>query len=331
MSGERSEWRIGGGRALAVDQPRVMAILNVTPDSFSDGGELATVGAVVEAARRAVEAGAAVLDIGGESTRPGAARVSVEEQIARVVPAIRAIRGVSGGRDGELVAVPISVDTTRAAVAMAALDAGADIVNDVSGATEDTGMLRLVAERGAGLVLMHRVYAPDRDRYSTAYKAADAPIAGDVVEHVARGLRALLGRAVDAGVAAESIVLDPGLGFGKTVEQSLELIRRTGELCQVGRPVLSGISRKSFVGAVSTGGSGGGSAGADASGGSGAGGGGRAASPLSPKERLPGTLALSVEHLRAGARLFRVHDVAEHVMALNAAWAVSRNQEPKSR
>lgn len=311
MSGERSEWRIGGGRALALDQPRVMAILNVTPDSFSDGGELATLEDVVAAARRALEAGAAVLDIGGESTRPGAARVSVEEQIARVVPAIRAIRvagGVGGAGAGALATIAISVDTTRAEVARAAIDAGADIVNDVSGGTEDPEMLRLVAERGVGLVLMHRVFAPDRDRYSTAYAAGDAPIAGDVVEHVARGLRAMLERAVEAGVEPGAIVLDPGLGFGKTVEQNLELIRRTGELCEMGRPVLSGISRKSFVGAVSAGGSGGVMR-AGASGG---------ATPLSPKERLPGTLALSVEHLRAGARLFRVHDVAEHVRVLRA-------------
>lgn len=299
---ERSgdSWHIGLGRTLAVDQPRVMAILNVTPDSFSDGGELATLEDVVAAARRALEAGAAVLDIGGESTRPGAARVSVEEQIARVVPAIRAIRGAGGVGAGALATIPISVDTTRAEVARAAIDAGADIVNDVSGGTEDPEMLRLVAERRVGLVLMHRVFAPDRDRYSTAYAAGDAPIAGDVVEHVARGLRAMMERAVGAGVDVRAIVLDPGLGFGKTVEQNLELIRRTGELCEIGRPVLSGISRKSFVGKVS--------------------GGGGSGAALSPKERLPGTLALSVEHLRAGARLFRVHDVAEHVRVLGVVW-----------
>mgnify|MGYP001462184847 CR=1 FL=1 len=304
MSGECGQWRIGGGRVLEVDQPRVMAILNVTPDSFSDGGELATLEDVVRAASRAVEAGAAILDVGGESTRPGAARVSAAEQIARVVPAIRAIREAGrtlrGAGDGQLAAVPISVDTTLAEVAVAALDAGADIVNDVSGGTEDPEMLRLVAERGVGMVLMHRVFAPDRDRYSTAYTGADAPIAGDVVEVVRRGLRALMERAVSAGVDARAIVLDPGLGFGKTVEQNLELIRRTGELCRMGRPVLSGISRKSFVGKV--------------------GGGGGSGAPLSPKERLPGTLALSVEHLRAGARVFRVHDVAEHVSVLGEAW-----------
>lgn len=329
---ERSgdSWHIGLGRTLAVDQPRVIAILNVTPDSFSDGGELPTTEAAVYAARRAAGAGASLLDIGGESTRPGAARVPAREQIARILPAITAIRAAGG----HLAAIPISIDTTLEPVARAALDAGADIVNDVSGASEDPRVLHLVAERRAGIILMHRERPPELDLYSTQYArgTSHAPFDGDIVARVRDALARMLSRAIDAGIDPQAVILDPGLGFGKSVAENLELIRRTPELLELGRPVLSGISRKSFVAAVSAHASAGrkdtprqpanegpgDGTGSDAS--------GHAPAPLPPKSRLPGTLALSVEHLRAGARLFRVHDVAEHVMALNAAWACWREQ-----
>lgn len=292
-----TDWRLGGGRVLSLAEPAVMAILNLTPDSFSDGGQLATIDAVIAAVRDAVNAGAAMLDIGGESTRPGAARVSAPEQIARVIPAIRAIRA-SGG---ELATIPISIDTTRSPVAQAALDAGADAINDVSGGVEDPGILTLATERSAGLILMHRERPPDQDQYSTAYggPSTPEPVRGDIVAHVGAALKSMLERAARAGVDPHAIVLDPGLGFGKSVRQNIELIVRTSALLGLGRPILSGVSRKSFTGAVS-------------------------APPgvtLTPAERLPGTLALSIEHLRAGARLFRVHDVAAHTQALRAAWA----------
>ncbi len=275
-----------------------MAILNLTPDSFSDGGSYPTVETAVAAAARAVADGAHILDLGGESTRPGAASVAEAEQIARVVPVIRAIRA-AGRALGE---IPISIDTTRAAVASAAVDAGADAVNDTSGATDDANMLKLVAERGAGIVLMHRLRAPARDSYSDAY--SQAPQYRDVVLEVRAFLAGRIEAAEAAGIAPESIVIDPGLGFGKSVEQNLELIARTGELLALGPPVLSGASRKSFVGRVSFG----------------------AASE--PRARLAGSLAISVAHFLAGASIFRVHDIAEQAQALRAAEAVRRAARP---
>jgi dihydropteroate synthase len=281
-----SAWRVGRDRVIPLDRPRIMAILNVTPDSFSDGGRLPDADAALDAARRAVAEGADILDIGGESTRPGAAPVSSSEQTARVVPAIRAIRGAG-------IQTPITVDTTRAEVARAALDAGADGVNDVSGATDDPGMLALVASRGAGIVLMHRIAPPSRDRYSDRYDAP--PIIGDVVAIVREWLRDRIETALSAGVVREAICIDPGLGFGKTVEQNLELIRRTAELAAMGLPILSGLSRKSFVGRACLG------------------------RDSTPDERLIGTIGLSVAHRLHGADVFRVHDVEPHAQALRAA------------
>lgn len=300
------------GRVLDLTSPRIMAILNVTPDSFSDGGKLGSVDEIVRVAMEAVDAGASVLDVGGESTRPGASRVDADEQIARVVPAIRAIHGAIGERwsDGSG-QIPISIDTTLAPVARAALDAGASIINDVSGGLEDPSILTLAAERRAGLILMHRERTPDQDRYSTEYTSHAAstdgalrgtggspPIAGDVVAHVEVALRALLQNAIRAGVNERAIVLDPGLGFGKTVEQNLELIRGTELLLAIGPPLLSALSRKSFVGAVS----------------------GPAGRSIAPDQRLGGTIALTLEHLRRGVRLFRVHDVRPVAEAIRASW-----------
>ncbi len=279
---------------MPLSEPRLVAILNVTPDSFSDGGVLDSLDAVVRVAREAAEAGAAMLDIGGESTRPGASRVDAQEQIARTIPAIRAIRS-AGSILGQ---IPISIDTTLESVARAAIDTGADAINDVSGGLEDPAILALAAERTAGLILMHRERPPDQDQYSTEYQHASAPVpaASDIVFRVRIALAAALARAARAGVSGQAIVLDPGLGFGKTVEQNLELIARTPDLLTLGRPILSGLSRKSFVGALSA----------------------SDGQRLTPQERLPGTLALSIAHLRAGARLFRVHDVAAHAQALCA-------------
>lgn len=293
----RASWSLARGRTIECDRPFVLAILNLTPDSFSDGGRLALVDAAVAAARDALEAGADMIDIGGESTRPGASRVPAEAQIDRIVPVVRAIRAAGH----PLAAVPISIDTTLEPVARAALDAGADVINDVSGGTEDPAILRLAAERGAGLILMHRELPPDRDRYSTAYGDEGPPAgSGDIVVRVRDALGEMLERARRAGVDERAVVLDPGLGFGKTVEQNVELVVRTPELLELGRPILSAASRKSFVGAVS-------------------------APPgvtLAPGERLGGSIAFSLAHLGAGARLFRVHDVAEQARALRAAWAL---------
>src|ERR1051326_8059721 len=209
-----------------------MAILNLTPDSFSDGGACPTVESAVAAARRAAEEGADILDLGGESTRPGAARVPSDEQVRRVIPVLRAIRA-DGSR---LATIPISIDTTLIPVARAALDAGASIINDVSAGIEDPAILDLAAERRSGLVLMHRLAPPDRDSYSDRYE--QRPQYDDVVRTVRDFLASRAALAESRGVARSSIVLDPGLGFGKTVEQNLELIRRTPELAALGNPIL---------------------------------------------------------------------------------------------
>jgi dihydropteroate synthase len=284
-------WKLGSDKALLLDRPRILAILNLTPDSFSDGGRYPGIAAAVEAAAKAVEAGADMLDIGGESTRPGAARVAAEVQIERTIPVIEAIRAAGG----PLAQVPISIDTTLSRVAQNALDAGANAINDVSAGLEDPDVFPLAAARGSGLILMHRLSPPERDSYSDRY--TQPPAYGEVVGEVGAFLGARAQVAIDAGVAPEAIVVDPGLGFGKTVEQNLELVRRTGELCRLGFPVVSAASRKSFVAAAS----------------------GVQGQPIS--ERLSGSLALSVMHLFMGAIIFRVHDVAAQAQALRAAHA----------
>lgn len=292
-------WTIAPGRTLPLDRPRVMTILNVTPDSFFDGGQLTDPLVVADAAARALSEGADLLDIGGESTRPGAVRVSDDEQARRVVPAIQAVRA-SG------IELPITIDTTSSKVARAALDAGATAINDVSGAEDDPAILRLAAERGVGVVLMHRLRPPEADTYSDRYQAAPVYERG-VVNAVKESLTHKRDAAIGAGVAPHAIVLDPGLGFGKTVPQNLDLIGATGDLLGLGCPVLSGLSRKSFVGRVSH----------------------PARDVTEPHERLAGTIALSVLHLQRGARVFRVHDTGPMREALDAGWAlIDRTQAP---
>ena len=283
-------WKLSSQRAIHLDRPFLMGILNITPDSFADGGDYNTPELAADRAQRMQDDGADLLDIGGESTRPGAQRISVKEQIDRVVPVISTIRKAGVG-------LPITIDTTRSQVARAALDAGADAINDVSAGTEDSGMMRLAAEAGCGLILMHRELPPGEDQYSDQY--TKAPVEGSITARVVESLRTAMETAVAAGVDPTSIMLDPGLGFGKDVEQNMELIRWTPELLGLGRPVLSALSRKSFVGRVGLG------------------------RDSDPSERLSATLALSALHLNSGARCFRVHDVAEHRQALDAAWALS--------
>ncbi len=299
QSADIPRWCLGSGRSLLLDRPRLMAVVNTTPDSFFAGSRTTDVHTAVEMAAAAVRDGADMLDIGGESTRPGAARVPEAEQIGRVVPVIRAIRSAGG----VLATIPISVDTTLPGVARAAIEAGADAINDVSAGTESRGgdgcdMLDLAASSGAGLVLMHRLVPPDRDSYSDRY--GQEPEYADVVVEVRDALLARAAAAEAAGVRPGAIVLDPGLGFGKTVEQNLELVRRGEVLVSGGYPVLSATSRKSFVGRVSD----------------------PDTEQTAPEDRLPGSLAFSVLHLAAGARVFRVHDVGPQRAALAAAWAI---------
>ena len=285
-------WQLGNGKAIPLDRPSLIAILNLTPDSFSDGGDLPSPQAAADAAESAIRDGAAMLDVGGESSRPGAARVSAPEQIRRTIPAIRLIR--ERNQD-----VPISIDTTLAPVARAALDAGADAVNDVAAGLEDEQMLPLVAQRGVGLVLMHRLRKPEHDQFSDKYTSPPAyPEPGGVVQAVRDFLALRTQAAIAAGVAPDRIVIDPGLGFGKTVEQNLLLMRKTPALMELGFPVLSALSRKSFTARAA-------GLGPDSH----------------PKARITASVGLSVVHLLAGVRLFRVHDVRQHHEAIAAAWA----------
>lgn len=288
-----AQWKLSDTRAIDLDRPCVVCIVNTTPDSFSDGGEHNTLESALRYVDRAINDGADMLDIGGESTRPGAERIGIQEQIRRVVPVIEAVRSAG-------ILTPISVDTTRGAVASAALDAGADVVNDVSGMDEDPEMLPLIADRGCGVIVMHRLVTPDRDSFSDQY--VNNPVYDNVVQEVGAYLAAQLDRAAEAGVDRSRIVLDPGLGFGKSVEDNLRLIQGTREFVKLGNAVMSGLSRKSFVGRVGLG------------------------RDSDPKERVFASVGMSVAHLYAGARIFRVHDIAEHREALDAAWGVAQSR-----
>ncbi len=258
--------------------PKLMGVVNVTPDSFSDGGLYLDPERAVAHGKQLVEAGAGVLDVGGESTRPGAEPVGVEEELRRVVPVIRGLAGAE---------FRISVDTSKAAVAAAALDAGAEIVNDVTALRGDPAMAALCAERGAIVVLMHMLGEPRTMQ--------DDPRYGDVVADVKAFLAARLEAAVTAGIAEERVWLDPGIGFGKTAAHNMELLRRFGELRDLGRPLVAGTSRKSFIGKVD-------------------------GSPAD--QRLGGTIASSVLAAAEGADVLRVHDVAEMRQALAVTAAI---------
>lgn len=281
MTAASPVWRFRGGR-VALDRPRVMGIVNLTPDSFSDGGELDGVDAALARAGAFVAAGADLIDVGGESTRPGAEAVSPDDEIARIVPFIRAAARAFPDR-------PISVDTRKAAVAEAALDAGARIVNDVSGLTFDPAMAPLVAARGAGVVVMHMRGTPADMTRRTGY--------ADVVAEVRAELAERLVRAREAGIPPDAVVADPGLGFAKTAEQSLTLLRRLDALDDLGVPLLVGPSRKSFLGAVLE---------------------------VPPHRRVAGTVAACVLAYLRGARIVRVHDVEPVAQALAVAHAVER-------
>jgi dihydropteroate synthase len=302
-------WRVSREFDLPLDRPRLIGILNVTPDSFSDGGRHPSVHDAVRAADRMIQHGAAVIDIGGESTRPGAASVNEDEQIRRTVPVITAIR-----REFDATIARISIDTTRAAVAQRALDAGGDIINDVSAGLDDPQMLPLAASRCCGLVLMHRRARPIDDQYSTEY-ASEPEYRGSVRRIVREFLAERVQAAFAAGVDRNAMVIDPGLGFGKSVWQNYELAADLGDLQRdLDLPALSAASRKSFLarpGNVETS--------IDNSTSS-------LPPPLSP-ERLAAGVALTLSHWQAGIRLFRVHDVAAHAAGLAAFIASSRPAE----
>jgi dihydropteroate synthase len=257
---------------------KLMGVVNVTPDSFSDGGLYLDPEAAIAHGRELAAAGADILDVGGESTRPGADPVDAAEELRRVVPVIQGLADAG---------CEISVDTAKAGVAAAALDAGATIVNDVTALRGDPEMAALCAERGATVVLMHMLGEPRTMQ--------DDPRYDDVVAEVEDFLAARLAAAVDAGIAEGDVWLDPGIGFGKTPAHNMELLRRLGELRELGRPLVIGTSRKSFIGRV------------DGSG---------------PGERLGGTIASSVLAAAEGAEVLRVHDVAEVGQALAVTAAI---------
>jgi len=260
---------------------QVMGVVNVTPDSFSDGGLYLDVDAAVEHGRELLAEGAALLDVGGESTRPGADPVSLGEELQRVVPVIERLRDAT-----------VSIDTRKVEVAEQAVQAGARIVNDISAFRHAPEMAGLVASAGAGCCLMHMLGEDPRTMQ-------DDPVYDDVVDDVKAFLEDRLAFAVAEGVREEKVWLDPGIGFGKTIEHNLELLRRLDEIVAIGRPVVVGTSRKSFLGKLT----------------------GR-----EPRERVAGTLATNVLALERGAEIFRVHDVRETVDALKVATATLTGQ-----
>jgi dihydropteroate synthase len=261
----------------------IMGVLNVTPDSFSDGGDFDCLERAIEGAQKLVNAGVDILDIGGQSTRPGAEEVSVVEEINRVLPVIEALRKT--GFD-----VPISVDTTRSEVAKAAIECGADIVNDISGATFDEKMLSTVAGLDVPIVLMHIRGTPQTMQKLTEYK----DLVGEIYEFLSQRIEA----AVGAGVSRSRIILDPGIGFAKNYQQNLELIRKLSDFSGLGCPLLVGPSRKSFIGHI--------------------------LNKPNPKDRVWGTSAVCTAAVSFGVDILRVHDVAEMRDVVRVADAIFR-------
>ncbi len=267
---------------LQQPKPMIMGILNVTPDSFSDGGRYTAVDAAVARALAMIGAGAEIIDIGGESTRPGADRVPADIQMRRVLPVISALKPrLPEGRF-------ISIDTTLAPVAEAALDAGADFINDISAGRDDPAMFQLAAQRRVAMVLMHMQGTPKTMQ--------DRPHYRDVVAEVREFLlqRAQLARA--AGIPAEAILVDPGIGFGKRRSDNLRLMAHLEDLVATGFPVVLGTSRKRFMGAI--------------------------LEVTEPAELVHATVATTALGVMAGVRIFRVHDVKENRQALEVTWAI---------
>jgi len=260
-----------------------MGVVNVTPDSFSDGGLFSSCDQAVSHALSLVDAGANILDIGGESTRPGAPEVSVEDEMARVLPVIEGLR--------QRTTVPISIDTTKSVVADAALAKGACMVNDISGLTFDPAMAAIAARHSASVCVMHIQGTPRTMQHAPTY--------ADVTKEVVQFLKAAVQRATKAGVDPDAICVDPGIGFGKTLEHNLALINQIGRIAhETGRPVLAGVSRKSFIGMIT----------------------GKAV-----HDRLSGTLAAVTASIMRGARIVRVHDVAEVADAVKVVDALVRH------
>lgn len=278
---------LSGGRALRLGEPpAIFGVINATPDSFSDGGRFLAADAARDRALEMIEEGVNVIDVGGESTRPNAEPVSAAEETGRVVPVVLSIRATS--------TIPISIDTTKASVAAAALDAGADIINDVSALLEDSAMAPLARDRGAPVILMHRRGTPKDMQLDPRYD----DVAREVYEFLAARVRALRRQGLDP----DRMIVDPGIGFGKTVEHNLTLLRDLDELRSLGLPVLVGASRKSFMG--------------------------RLLGELDVEERLASTLAAHAAAVLFGASAIRVHDVRQHRHLVTVLQAISLGAKP---
>ncbi|GAB6391081.1 MAG: dihydropteroate synthase [Treponematales bacterium] len=275
-----------GGVLDLTGRPLVMAVVNCTPDSFFPESRAGGAAEAAERALRAGEDGADIIDFGAESTRPGAAYVSREEEAARLIPAIAAFRKRSP--------LPVSVDTRKAAVAAAALDAGADIINDISALEDDAGMGKLCAARNAPVILMHKKGVPAAMQDKPEYRDA----AAEVRAYLARAAE----RAAACGIDANSVILDPGIGFGKTLADNLALLAALPRLASLGHPLLVGLSRKTFIGELT---------GRDVS------------------HRLAGTLAAHAVSVLLGADIIRAHDVRETLDAVKVAWAIKRGGSGK--
>jgi dihydropteroate synthase len=281
-------WRFRGRQLDLSLQGAIVGIVNATPDSFSDGGAFLDPSAASAQGLKLLEEGASLLDLGGESTRPGSLPISTEEELRRVVPVVKALRA---GTDA-----PISIDTSKAAVAEACLSEGADIINDVTALEGDPRMGEVVARTGAGLILMHMQGTPETMQVNPIYQQ------NDVVGEVAKYLSARRDVALGCGVDSAAIILDPGLGFGKTVAHNLALIRGIPQLIKIGSPILLGHSRKSFLGKITG-----------------------EKKQVPSEERLAAGLAVTALARSLGASLFRVHEVKPHREALCIAEALIGN------
>lgn len=274
-------WKIAGETFDLTRRGMVMGVLNVTPDSFSDGGEFFDTDAAVEHGLRMISEGAQIIDVGGESTRPGAETISVDEELKRTIPVIERLGAVAA-------AAHISIDTSKAQVARAALDAGAAIINDISGGRGDAGMMPLVADRGAAFIIMHMQGTPRTMQSDPHYD--------EVVAEVRDFFRQQYARALECGIDPMAIAFDPGIGFGKTLEHNLELLRNLAGLRLDDRPLVVGVSRKSFLGKL--------------------------IGSAEMSERLAPTIALTALLRGRGADVLRAHDVKPNIAALRTAEAL---------
>ena len=266
----------------------LMGVLNVTPDSFSDGGDFNTIESALAQAENMVKSGVDIIDIGGQSTRPGAAEISLAEELDRVIPVVNMLRQ----KADIFGSVPISVDTTRAQVAKAAVDAGADIVNDISGATFDSEMLSTVSKLGVPIIFMHLRGTPQTMQKMTDYR--------DLIGEIGEFLESRIAAAVAAGIDKSQIIIDPGIGFAKTYSQNLEILRELPKFSFLECPILVGVSRKSFIGQILN-------------------------QPLA-KQRVWGTAAACTGAIANSADILRVHDVREMHDVCQVADAIFRNQ-----